>query len=32
MTQEVARPPIKPTHIVLVQHWLEELKQKVPVK
>jgi serine/threonine-protein kinase len=32
MVQNVDRPPLKPTQMVLVQNWVEELKRKVPVK
>ena len=31
LTQSKERPPVRPTHLVLVQNWLEELKQRVPV-
>jgi hypothetical protein len=30
MVQNTERPPIKPTYIVLVQNWFEELKHLVP--
>ena len=30
--QPKEQPPIKPSRIVLVQNWIEELKRRVPVK
>ena len=32
MVQDVERPPMKPTHMILVQNWFEELKRRVPTK
>jgi hypothetical protein len=32
MVQDVERQPMKPTHIILVQNWFEELKRRVPTK
>ena len=32
MVQEVERPPARVSQMVLVQNWVEELKQRVPVK
>ena len=32
MVQEVHRPPTRVSQMVLVQHWVEELKQKVQAK
>ncbi len=30
MVQPIERPPIKPTQMVLVQNWFEELKRQAP--
>jgi hypothetical protein len=30
MMREAERPPIKPTQMILVQNWFEELKRLVP--
>jgi hypothetical protein len=32
MVRDVERPPLKPTNIILVQNWFEELKRLVPMK
>jgi hypothetical protein len=32
MAQEVQRPPTRVSHMVLVQNWVEELKQRVQAK
>ena len=32
LVQEVERPPARVSQMVLVQNWVEELKQRVPVK
>jgi serine/threonine-protein kinase len=32
LTQLKERPPVRATHMVLVQNWVEELKQRLPVK
>jgi Tol biopolymer transport system component len=32
MMRETKRPPMKPTQMILVQNWLEELKARVPTK
>lgn len=30
MVKDVERPTLKPTHMILVQNWFEELKARVP--
>jgi hypothetical protein len=32
MVRDVERPSLKPTNIILVQNWFEELKRLVPMK
>ena len=32
MVRVVDRPALKPTHMILVQNWFEELKRRVPTK
>ncbi len=32
MMRRVERPPLKLTQMILVQHWFEELKRRVPMK
>jgi len=32
MVQSKERPPIKVTQMILVQHWVEELKRLAPAK
>ena len=32
MLRHMDRPPMKPTHMILVQNWFEELKRLVPTK
>ena len=32
MIREVDRPALKPTQMILVQNWFEELKRRVPTK
>ena len=32
MLQQNDRPPLMPNTMILVQNWLEELKQRVPTK
>jgi hypothetical protein len=32
MDQRIERPPEPPNELVLVQHWFEELKRRVPTK